>query len=818
MTKAFSFLMLLHFFSFAFLSLHAQNQTLPGEIRGKIFDAQQAPLPFATINLYLAKDTSLVKGSISNEKGEFVLASLPVGSYLIAVGDFTVQRAYKGPYQIDSLHTILVIDPISYSPKTQQLNTVQITAKKPLIERRNDKIILNIANSSLAAGNSVLEIISKAPGVTVDNEGNISLKGKSGVSVMIDNKLTYLSATQLTSLLRTTNGNSVQTIEIISNPSAKYDATGTGGIINIKLKKKSDFGTNGSINAGAGYGNFYKSDIGISLNHRTKDINVFGNYNYTNNKELEDLNVTRSNTLDNEKTYFDQQGIQNYFIKNNSYKAGIDYYLNDQNIIGFMTSGYHNSTVSSDKINTLIGHSPFQIDSIVRAENPGNSQYKNQTYNLNYRSVIDTMGQELNIDVDYSKTHNSELTTYKNYFFNPAGSTYKAPLIFRNFAPTKVKIIAGKIDYTYAFNDKTKLETGIKSSNVTTDNDFRSETSSTNEWVNDEAKTNRFIYKEQVNAAYANLHKTFSNTAIQLGLRTELTHTEGNSTTLQNVVKSNYIDFFPSLSINQNLSDKYELTFSYSRRIERPDYESLNPFIRYADLYTLAQGNPSLSPQYANSFDLSFGLNKSTNITLGYIHTRNVMTTTLLTDSIHKTLLLFDQNLASRKTMSFNINRSLSITKWWSADNDATVYYSQFSTPNLMGFAFKNGKTTFIFNSNHNFIIDPSLTADLSVNYTSSQVYGTYIAKPIYGIDLGLSKSFADKKANIKLALNDVFNQRITKIKSAIPFQDYQLSQKQESRIFRLSFTYNFGSKGVKAARERSNSSATEQNRLKSGN
>jgi len=800
------------------LFVRAQNQPLLGEISGKILDEKQAPLPFTSINLYWAKDTSLVKGSISNEKGEFVLASLPMGVYLIAIGDFIGEKEYKGPFKIDSLHRMLMVDPFNYSPKVQQLNTVQVRGKKPLIERRSDKTILNITNSSLAAGNSALELISKAPGVTVDHEGNISLRGKSGVSVMIDNKLTHLSTTQLTNLLRATSGNSVQTIEIISNPSAKYDATGTGGIINIKLKKKSDFGTNGSINADAGYGKFYKSDLGISLNHRTKEVNVFGNYNYTNNKELEDLNVTRSNTLDNEKTYFDQRGKQTYFIKNNIYKAGIDYYLNDKNIIGFMTSGYANSSTSSDKINTLIGNRPLQIDSVVRAQNPGKSQYKNQTYNLNYRSELDTAGQELNIDLDYARTNNGEQTTYKNYFFNPAGTTYKAPLIFRNFAPTKVKIITGKIDYTYAFNDKTKLETGVKSSNVTTDNDFRSETFSADEWVNDETQTNRFIYKEQVNAAYVNLHRTFSTTAIQLGLRTELTHTEGNSTTLKNVVTSSYVDFFPSISINQHLSEKNELTLSYSRRIDRPDYEALNPFIRYADLYTLSQGNPSLTPQYANSFDLSLGLNKSTNIALGYIHTRNVMTTTLLTDSIHKTLLLFDQNLASRRTMSANISRSLSIANWWSADNDVTVYYSEFSTPNLMGFAFKNGKTTFVFNSNHNFIINSSLTADLSVNYSSSQVYGTYIAKPIYGIDLGLSKSFADQKANIKLALNDVFNQRNIRIRSAIPFQDYQLSQKQESRIFRLSFTYNFGSKSVKGARERSNSSATEQNRLKSGN
>ncbi|WP_432712431.1 outer membrane beta-barrel family protein, partial [Pedobacter sp.] len=339
-----------------------------------------------------------------------------------------------------------------------------------------------------------------------------------------------------------------------------------------------------------------------------------------------------------------------------------------------------------------------------------------------------------------------------------------------------------------------------------------------NTWTNDASQRNQFSFKEQVNAAYFNLHKNFLSTAFQIGLRTELTHATGKSITLQDQVKRNYIDFFPSLSVTQSLAKNHDFGFSYSRRIDRPDYQSLNPFIYYTDLYTMSQGNPSLKPQYANSFDLTYGYKKKLNLSLGYIHTKDVITTTLLTDTIRKTLTLYEQNLASRKTLSLNINRSVDVTDWWTSTNDVTTYYSRFDAPNLMGLPFTNAKTTFILNSNQTLKFSSTLNAELSANYTSSQVYGTYVAKPIYGIDLGIQKSFASEKATLKLGINDLFNQREIKIKSAVPYQDYQLNQKQESRTLKLTLTYNFGSSMIKAMRSHLNSSSSEQDRVKSGN
>lgn len=699
-----------------------------------------------------------------------------------------------------------------------QLETVNITKKKPLVERKNGKIILNVANSILAAGNSAMDILAKAPGVTIDNEGNISLRGKAGILVLIDDKPTYLSAAQLATLLRSTSGNTIQSIELISNPSSRYDAAGTGGLIHIRLKKNSNNGTNGSLAAGGGYGKYYKSDASITLNHRNHHVNLFGNFNYVSNKEFENILIDRSNTAAHEKTYFDQRGTDIYLRRNNSYKFGMDYEVNPRNIIGFAISGYTNDAKANNSNRILIGSLPFAVDSSITASNPGQIKHQNQSYNLNYKAVLDTSGQELNVDFDYTRFQNTNNFKYNNYFFDSTGMPSKSPLIFSNASPSSIHILAGKMDYTIPLQAQIKLETGIKTSYVNTDNNFQSALLTNAGWIPDAAQNNRFIYKELINAAYANLHKDFKTISIQLGLRTELTHSEGNSVTLQQLLRRNYLDFFPNMQISHRLAENHELGFSYSRRIDRPDYQSLNPFIYFADLYTYSQGNPNLNPQYANVYELSYGHKKTTNVTLGYTHTKDVMSTTTITDPIKKTLLLFEQNLASRNTVSANISRPLALTKWWNTSNDATLYYSRFSSPNLMGVPFENGKLTFLVNSLQSFIISPTINAELSVNYASSQAYGTYVADPIYGADLGISKSMAGKRMNIKLAANDVFNTRQIKINSVIPTQDYQLYQKQETRIFRFTFTYNFGSTSIKAVRERINGSASEQGRVKNGN
>ena len=809
-------------YSLVFLLLFVGSFTLYAQVRdnrisitGKLVDDNKENLSYVAVKLYNAKDSSLVATAQTDEEGDFLFSKIYSGTYYLSIDFFGYQKINQSLIVEEGKN--LNVGIINMITAEQQLNTVDISFKKPLIERKDGKMIVNVSASILAAGSTAMEILSRIPGVALDNEGNASFRGKPGINIMIDGKLTYLSSSQLANLLRATAGNTIQTIEVISNPSAKYDAAGTGGIINIKLKKNTNFGTNGSLMLGGGIGNYHKADAGLNLNHRSGRINIFGNYNYANNKQYEDLLLTRSTAGGGVTTFFDQNARELSLRKNNSYKAGIDYFINNNNTIGFMINGYSNKYDGQTKIRTAIGSERNMIDSTVTGQNSFDSRYKNQTYNLNYTTKIDTLGQELSADLDFSQVQNKETASYNNEFSNGMGVSGKLPLLFKNYTPSKIKILAGKIDYTLPIGDKTKIETGIKSSFVDIDNDFRATQKIVDTWQNDESQSNRFLYKESVNAAYANLTKELNATTFQLGLRTEYTRTEGQSTTLNSKISRNYIDFFPSVGLNHTLNKESTIGFTYSRRIDRPDYQSLNPFVYFSDLYTTSQGNPMLKPQYANSFELNYSLKKF-NFSLAYIYTKNVITTTLLTDTVKKSISLFEQNLAARKTISFNISRSVSFTNWWSSNNDATIYNSGFSSPELMGLPFENKKTTIELNTTHSFKFAPTLNAELAASYASSQVYGTYIAKPIYGLDLGISKSFADDRASIKFAVKDLFDQRRIAIKSAIQSQDYQLLQKQESRVFRLTFNYNFGSNLIKVNRDRSNSSTDEQSRLRKGN
>jgi hypothetical protein len=792
----------------------AQNS---GQLTGKVIDEEKKAMGYAAVSLLTAKDSSIVKGSLTADNGNYVFDNLADGSYLLAFNMVGYGKIIKGPFVINANMKLYTVETIQLLPVAKELNGVNIVAQKPLIERQVDKTVLNIENSILATGNTALEILQKAPGVTVDKDGNISLRGKKGVMVMLDGKPTYLSSEQLANLLRATEGNAVQTIELITNPSAKYDAAGNSGIINIRLKKNRNYGTNGSVNAGGGYGRYYKANAGASLNHREKKFNVFGDFNIGRNKRFHDLDIVRVNNTAADQTYFDQISRSVGTRRNYNYKAGLDYFINDKNTIGVAVNGYSSKGRNDADVLTKIGNRPGETDSSVVAFNPNAFKYTGITYNLNYKSVIDTMGQELNIDADYSRYGGDQDNQFNNNYLDAAGQVYKSPYIFRNATPSLVKIWAGKADYVYPFSKKMKLEAGLKSSAVSTDNNSVFENFLDNTWQSDLVRSNRFIYDENINAAYANLHRQFKSTTVQLGLRTEQTNSKGNSITEQKVVDRHYLNFFPSVFINQVLSKNHEAGFSYSRRIDRPDYESLNPFIFFVDLYTYGIGNPFLNPQYTNSFEFSYSYKKTINVSLGYSRTNDVITRVLISDTLKKTLFISSQNLAKKTSYSLNINSPLAITKWWSTNNNLTVYRNDFSTPDLLGQPYSSGKLAFNFNTNHTITVNSTTKIEWSGYYQSAQVEGTLAFKPNYAIDMGVSKSFADKKLNIKLAANDVFNLQRWRISSALPSQNYMVNEKEESRVFRLTCTYRFGSNDIKGARQRSKGSEAEQNRVKSG-
>lgn len=768
-------------------------------VTGSLLDEKGKPMDFATVSLLNAKDSTVVKGTLSTETGSYKFDHIGTGSYLIKASVVGYEKAISSPFTISGAATNFNVPALKLQTGTHALNTVTITATKPLIERKSDRTVMNVENSVLAAGNSAMEILERAPGVTVDKDDNISLKGKQGVTVMINDKLTYLSAAQLATLLRSTDGTTIQSIEIITNPSAKYDAAGNSGIINIKLKKNKQSGTNGSITEGVGYGNYGKDNTSLSLNHKEGKLNLFGTFNHNDNKRDHNLDITRivTDSAAN-KTYFNQHSKMVSANHDNSYRLGADYDMTSKNTIGFLVNGYFNSEADNNFNKTVIGTTPNTVNSYQTTASNINQTYKNFALNLNDKLQIDTNGQQLSLDLDYSKFNNTSNAQYNTYFYLPDGSSMTSPVFLRNQTPSVITIHTAKIDYTYPINKTLKLETGAKFSDVKTDNNLQAQQQVNGSYVNDTLLTNHFIYSEKIDAAYINLSKEFKGTSVQAGLRAEYTSSTGDLINTNDVVTRHYLDFFPSIFINHTFNEKNEVGINYSRRIDRPGYDDLNPFVYYLDQYTYSKGNPFLKPQYTNNFELNYTFNKTINVSLGYAHTTDAITQVLLTDPVSKATYQTNLNLTSQNNYSVNINSPFTITKWWTGNANATAFYLGFKSDTLLGATLNRGKLAYQFRLTQTFQIAKGYKAELMSNYQSSLVYGIFLVKPQYSNDVGISHSFADKKANIKFSVSDIFNQRRNDVTSNYQSNNLDIKQKNETRIARLTFTYNFGNSKIK--------------------
>ena len=591
--------------------------------------------------------------------------------------------------------------------------------------------------------------------------------------------------------------------EIITNPSAKYDAAGNSGIINIKLKKNKQTGTNGSLTLGTAYGAFWRDNETLQLNHKDGNLNVFGTFSHNDNKRIQSIGIKRiiTDTAGN-KTYFNQLSPLTTNNHNNSYRFGADYDLSSKNTIGFVLSGYFNNEDDNNNNWTYIGRNYTTVDSSLHTVSGIHQTYNNFAVNLNDTYKIDTAGQQLNIDLDYSKFKNNSTAQYVTDFFLADGSLQHPQNFLGNFTPSNIDIHTAKVDYTKPLTKSIKLETGFKYSDVKTDNDLQQTT------VRGAADTsvNHFVYDEKISAGYINLNKSFKNTSIQAGLRAEYTSSTatGDSMNVVQRIPRNYLNFFPSVFINHTINDKNEFSLSYSRRIDRPQYDNLNPFVYHLDPYTYQKGNPYLKPQYTNNYEFNYTYNKSITLTLGYSRTTDVITEVPGTDPATKVAFVTQQNLQVQNAYNANLYAPYTITKWWEGNINATVFYLGFKSNNLEGSDLDRGQTAYQVRATETLTPISGYKFELTGNYQSALTYGLFYVKPQYSVDAGVSHPFANKKANIKLSMSDIFNMRRNDVTSNYGSNDLDIRQKRESRVTRLTFTYNFGSTKIKSRQHQS--------------
>ena len=792
---------------------------------GIVVDASGKPQEFANALILNAKDSSLVKGAISDVDGRFEIATpAPEGSHQNpnTEGGYFLQVSMVGSKNFSSEKFDGKSDKdfgtIKLATLDQELKAVTVTARKPTFEMKADMMVMNVEGNINATGNSAIELLRKAPGVLVDKDENISLKGKSGVRIYIDGRPTQMAGKDLVSILRGLNANDIEAIEIITNPSAKYDASGNAGIINIRLKKNRKVGTNGNISLGASYGQSPKFNEGLSLNYRDKKVNVFGNYSFSKGRWDEELFLQREQN----GLRFDQESPNFNKSTGHNFKTGVDFFVNSKNTVGVLMTGNQSDEYWESNSRTLISKvGSSKIDSILIAKNSQPNGRTNLSYNLNYR-FADTSGHELNVDADYGTFKGTGSSYQPNIYKNASETQVLTSKIYRNNTPTDITIKTFKADYEQTVW-KGKLGVGFKLSDVKTDNTFDFFNVVRDADVKDADRSNRFTYSEMVSAAYLNYNRPLSKkTTLQVGLRGENTESLGNliatKQSKDRAVDTSYFNLFPSAALSYNVGKNYSVNFSYSRRIERPRYQDLNPFEYKLDELTYRKGNPFLRPAYTQSFEVNQTIMQAVNVGLSYSLQRDVMSDILDTTETSKTFQI-TSNIAKQQNYSLNVSSPLPIAKWWEGFINIWVNHVIYKSTTSATFPIDASATQFGFYSEHTIQFGKGWSGQVSGWFNSPQLWGGVMKMRSQGMmDVGVQKKFWHDNATVKLSFGDVFNTSSWSGVGIVDAFKLNIHGGWEGQIARLNFNYRFGSNEIKSARDRKTGLEDEKNRIKGKN
>lgn len=796
-----------------------------GKISGSIKDDQAKAHASATASLLRAKDSGLVKVSLSDKAGVYEFINIKPGKYFVSITSVGFAKAGTEAFELEPDGTIEV-PVVALQPAAKGLSEVTVQAKRPFIETKIDKTVVNVEASPTNAGSTALEVLEKSPGVMVNNDGIISLRGKQGVIVMMDGKRTFLSATDLATMLRNMPASALDQIEIMTNPSSKYDAEGNAGVINIKTKKGKADGWNGSVTLGAGSsiysrnGTLYmnpRSQNSFNFNYRRNKVNLFGNYNPNLFRGMNTLAIDR-NFYDQQSGAFTGSSAQETFFKfgneNQMLKVGLDYYANKKNVFGVVASGFMFNGRPRPRTVSSFYDAAGNFTSRMISHTKNDISFRNFTGNMNWKHTFDSTGKELSADFDYvtyANVADMTLTTDNFSATVPVGS-----MILRGHLPSFIDIYSVKTDYTHPFKGG-RFEAGLKSSWVTTDNLVDYERMFNDKWVTDD-RSNHFVYEENINAAYVNVNRQFKKITVQGGLRIEQTKAVGDQITTRQGFKRDTTNLFPTAFLSYALNKKNNFTLSYAKRITRPSYQNLNPFTFFLDSLTFQRGNPNLRPHYTHNIELSHSFLSKFITTLAFNNTRNMISQMIQQEDVpgkeyKKTFNTVD-NVAKLNSISLSITAPFKFTKWWNANFFTTLFNNHFE-------GFYNGTpidisaTSFMANMTNTFTLSKTVTGEISGFYRHKNLDQLNIMNPFYQMSLGLRKQVIKGKGTLSLNVRDPF--AWSKFSGYTRYEkiDIRIAGRPDIRQVNASFTYRFGKNTPQnQPRRRTSGSQDEQNRV----
>lgn len=776
-----------------------------------VINEQRLPAEGATVELL--KENKTVKAAVTDKKGIAVFQVAGTGSYM-----FSVTHTGYQPQTTDSffLPSRLNHFTVTLVPAGNTLQGVNIRTKKTPIQYVQGKTILNVDAAVTNTGTTVLEVLEKSPGVMVDRNGGISLQGKAGVLVMIDDKPTYLSGADLNNLLSSMNSSQVEQIELMPNPPAKYDASGNAGVINIKTKKNKTKGFNGSFTVAAGQGKYPKNNNNIILNYRTGKFNTFFNYSMNLNKYLSDLYALRKYYGNDGSlvAILDQPTYFSGTVFNNTIKTGVDYYLTPKTTMGLVLGGASIHRKGNNHATATWLNGAGTIDSAVNTGASTDNHFKSVSVNLNLRHAINAV-QDLSMDMDWlgydilSDQHfNNQLAVAGGYSEASRGNI-----------PSTIHILSGKADHTLHISKSATLLSGFKSSHISTDNTASYQNFDGSNWQEDYGKSNHFIYKENIQALYSNIEIKHQRISLQAGLRYEYTHYNahqlGNVLQKDSAFSRKYGSLFPSGSITLQADSVNSFTFTAGRRIDRPAFQKLNPFYFIINKYTYQVGNPFILPQYSLNLELSHQYKELLTTTVSYSRIKNYFSQLFLTDTSTGHLLYSEGNVGTASIFGLSVNVVASPVSWWSVTAQALYNYKKLSGYN--GNQFITEINQLNFNCSNQFSFGKIYTGEITGFYTTRARNDLQeVLYPTGQLSLGVSRPVLKKKGTLKLSFRDVFYTNAMEGFTSFAKATEYFIIRRDSRVVNLALTYRFG-KAYKATKRSGGSAADEMERVGSG-
>ncbi len=784
-------------------SLQAQPPRTGGEIRINVESPEKQTIAFASVSL-LRQDSSLVRAQMTDSMGHTEFVNLPQANYIIKISYVNYETYHSEPIDLLSKpeHQAVVV----LQPAAGLIGNVTVTAKKPLVQFMPDKTVINVEAGITNAGATVMEVLEKSPGVTVDRDGNVSLKGRANVQVMIDGKLTQLSGSDLQNLLNGMNASQVETIELMDNPPAKYDAAGNSGIINIRLKKIKQKGFNGTLTVGLGHGKRYKNNNSLMLNYRNGDWNYFFNYSLVANQYQMDLWAIRTNYAPNGSitAILEQPYTTLGSGKTHNLRTGVDYSLSKKTTLGAAFTGTYLIRDNDGKANASWKNNAGSVDSTIVTTSNNYSRLKQGGFNFNMRHSFNSK-EELAADVDVI---GYDIST-DQYFENVSSVTGSKPDASRGDIPSDIKIFSAKADYSKQFRS-VLWEAGWKTSRVNTDNFARYEYLDNNTWKEDLGKSNHFLYKEDIHALYSSFSLKSGRWSTQGGLRYEYTNYKakqlGNAIVKDSSFNRDYHSLFPTLFVSYEADSVNTFTFRAGRRIDRPGFQKLNPFVFIINKYTFQQGNPYFLPQYTWNGEISHQYKDILSTGVSYSITNDYFSQIFLTNP-DGTIVYTEGNVGKMRNLGASMSIQLPVASWWSLSGQAV-----FNRKIIEGILWKEYKATInqgTFSMNNQFRFKKGWSAELTgVLVTRAQNDLQEVLDPTGQVSIGASKQILKNKGTLRLVVRDIFYTQAMAGWSYFEKSIEYFKLMRDTRVAVLSFTWRFG-KSMKQVR-RSSGSAQE--------